>query len=111
MVFALASPEAKTVVLGGPERTQPLRAASFTANFQIDKFTSFDIWCAKASNMTFRPVKEDDIYQKLLLRFRIFPEVYDDKRTEGLRNVTMSMNPGTALHPAHYCNYAPVKDP
>jgi hypothetical protein len=107
MVFALASPEAKMVVLKCPERTQPPRDNAYKAKFQGDKFTSFDIWCAKASKKTFRPVKEDDIYQKLLLRFRIFPDVYDEKRTEGLQNVTRSMNPGTALHPAHYCNYAP----
>ena len=107
MVFALASPDAGVVVLQAPGKVQPPRDATFKARFQADKFTSFDIWCAKASKMTFCPVEEDEIFQKLLLRFRIFPDVYDVKRTEGLRNVTRSMNPGTALHAAHYCNYAP----
>jgi hypothetical protein len=107
MVFALALPDAGVIVLKAPERMLPLRDAAFRAKFQADKFTSFDIWCAKASKMTFCPIKEDEIFQKLLLQFRIFPEVYDEKRTEGLRNVTRSMNPGTGLHAAHFCNYAP----
>jgi len=108
MVFALASPDAKVVVLKCPGRTQPSREGSYKAKFLADKYTSFDIWCAKASNKTFRPVKEEDIFQKLLLRFRIFPDVYEEKMTKGLRNATRSMNPGTAVHPAHYCNYAPL---
>jgi len=84
MVFALASPDGDVVVLKCPEKTQPLRGAAFKADFQADKYTSFDIWCAKASHETFLPVKEDDIFHKLLLRFRIFPNVYNEKRTEGL---------------------------
>ena len=107
MVFALASPDGDVVVLKCPEKTQPLRGAAFKADFQADKYTSFDVWCAKASHETFLPVKEDDIFHKLLLRFRIFPNVYDEKRTEGLGNATRSMNPGTAVHPAHFCTYAP----
>ena len=109
MVFALASPDATTVVLKRSGRTQPSREGAYKAKFQADKYTSFDIWCAKASRKTFLPIKsgEDDIFQTLLLQFRIFPDVYNDKRTEGLRNVTRTMNPGTAVHPAHYCNYAP----
>ena len=109
MVFALASSTANVAMLECPERMQPLREGAFKARFQEEKYTSFDIWCAKASHKTFLPLKdaEDDIFQKLLLRFRLFPDVYDEKRTEGLRNAARSMNPGTATHPAHYCNYAP----
>jgi hypothetical protein len=110
MVFALASPHAGMVVLKNPGKTQPPRPAAYKAKFQVDKYTSFDIWCAKASQKTFLPVKEDDVYEKLLLRFRVFPDVYAEKRTVGLQNVTRSMNPGTDIHPAHYRTYAPFLD-
>ena len=112
MVFALASPTARVEVLKCPDRVQPPRPGGFQAKFQADKYTSFDIWCAKASHDTFRPVKdsEDDMFQKLLLRFRIYPDVYDEKRTEGLQTVTRSMNPASGVHPAHYRNYGLLDD-
>ena len=105
MVFALAPLTAGVVVLQCPERMQPLRDAAFKAKFQADKYTSFDIWCAKASNETFVPVKDDGLFHKLLLRFRVFPDVYDEKITNGLKAATRSMAPGCAVHPAHHSNY------
>ena len=81
IVFALGLLIPKMEVLSCPERSQPSRDAAFKANYQVDKYTAFDIWCAKASCETFLPIKDD------------------------LRNTTRSMNPASGSHAAHYCSY------
>jgi hypothetical protein len=105
MVFALASPRSEVAVLRRPERTQPQREGAYKTSFQADKYTAFDIWCAGASQKTFLPIKDDFTFRELLLRSRPFPDVFDNKMSEGLRNATRSMNPASGSHPAHYCNY------
>jgi len=102
MVFALASTTPAVVVLQHPERTQPPRDAAYQATFLADKYTSFDIWCAMASHKTFLPIKNDFIFNEILLRSRVFPDIYNLKESEGLQNVTRSMHPGTDVHPAHW---------
>lgn len=102
MVFALASMTPAVVVLQPPPRTQPPRDAAISAKFSVDKYTSFDIWCAMVSSKTFLPVKDDLLFHEMLLRSRFFPDVYQRKKTEGLQNTTRSMNPGTDVHPAHW---------
>lgn len=60
MVFALASSTPSVVALQNAERIQPSRQSAFKANFQANKYTTFDIWCGKASQETFRPIKDDN---------------------------------------------------
>ena len=102
MVFSLASTTPAVVVLQRPERTQPAREGAFRAKFQADGYTSFDIWCARASHETFLPIKDDIVFNDILLRSRVFPDVYERKESDGLQNATRSMNPGTDVHPAHW---------
>ena len=102
MVFALASTTPAVVVLQRPERMQPQRGAACKAKFQVDEYTSFDIWCAKASHKTFLPIKDDFIFNEILLRSRVFPDVYERKESDGLQNATRSMYPATDVHPAHW---------
>ena len=71
-------------------------------NFKSDKYTAFDIWCAKASRETFRSIKNDAIFEKLLLRSRVFPDVYENKKSESIQNATRNMNPATDVHHAHW---------
>jgi hypothetical protein len=102
MVFALASSTPCVTALKHAERTQPRREGAFKAKFQTDKYTAFDIWCGKASHKTFRPIKDDSVFHTLLLRSRVFPDVYETKKSEALRNATRSMNPATDIHSAHW---------
>lgn len=105
MVFALASPTPSVTVLKPAKRTQPPRGRSFAANFKADKYTTFDIWCGKASHETFRPIKgsaDEIVFHKLLLRSQVFPNVYDTKKPKVLENVTRNMNPATGDDPAHW---------
>jgi hypothetical protein len=102
MVFALASTTPCVTALKPPERTQPPREGAFKAKFQADKYTAFDIWCGKASQETFRPVKDDNVFDKLLIRSRVFPDVYETKKSEAIQNATRSMNPATDVHRAHW---------
>jgi hypothetical protein len=108
MVFALASTTPDVVVLSRPERSQPLRDAASKAKFQADKYTAFDIWCAGASDKTFLPIKDDFTFGQLLRRSRLFPDVFDNKMSEGLENATRSMNPASGSHTAHYCSYVKI---
>jgi hypothetical protein len=101
-VFALASTTPCVLALKHPQRTQPPRDGAFQANFQADKYTAFDIWCAKACHETFRPIKDDNVFQKLLLRSCVFPDVYETKKSEAIENATRSMNPATDVHQAHW---------
>ena len=102
MVFALASSTSCVTAIKHAERIQPPREGAFKAKFQADKYTAFDIWCGKASQETFRPIKDDGVFQKLLLRSRVFPDVYEHKKSEALQNATRSMNPATDVHRAHW---------
>ncbi|KAF8461304.1 hypothetical protein DFH94DRAFT_687075 [Russula ochroleuca] len=103
MVFALASSTPCMtalkcfISLKHAKRTWPQREGSFKANFQADKYTSFDIWCGKVSHETFRQVKDNMVFQTLLLQTHIFPNIYQTKGSEEIQNVTRSMNPATDI--------------
>jgi hypothetical protein len=102
MVFALASKTPCVTVVKSPERVQPPRRDASKPAFKSDNYTAFDIWCAKASRETFRSIKDDAIFEKLLLRSRIFPDVYENKKSESIQNATRNMNPATDVHHAHW---------
>ena len=74
MVFALAATDSNVHVMAPPERQQPPRKASTKS--KAPRFTSFDIWCAKASKETFSGVQSDDTFVKLLSTQKKFPESY-----------------------------------
>jgi hypothetical protein len=101
MVFALASKMSCVTVITPPERVQPPRRGP-NPDFKLDKYTAFDIWCAKALHNTFRSIKDDAIFEKLLLRSRVFPDVYQNKNSESIQNATRNMNPATDKHSAHW---------
>jgi hypothetical protein len=105
MVFSLASPKSDVVVLNCSERSQASREGAFKANFQADKYTAFDVWCAMASCKTFLPIKDDFTFGELLQWSRLFPDVFDNKMSKDLRNATRSMNPASGSHAAHYHSY------
>ena len=111
MVFALGSSTSCVAALKPAERTQPSREHGFKALFQANRYTAFDIWCAKASQETFRPIKEDIIFNKLLLRSGIFPEVYDTKNLEAIQIATRTMNPATSVNSAHWKQFVEETEP
>ena len=102
MVFALASKTPCVTVIKPAERIQPERRGAHKPAFKGDKYTAFDIWCGKASRETYRPIKDDGIFEKLLLRSRVFPDVYESKKSESIQNATRNMNPATDVHHAHW---------
>lgn len=95
IVFALASSTPSVVALNPAKRTQPPRSAAYKAEFQKDKYTAFDLWCASASQYTFKPIEDDGVFKQLLLQSRVFPEVYTSKGSKSIEEATRSMNPGT----------------
>ena len=103
MVFALASKTPCVTVIKPAERQQPQRKNGKRPAFKGDKYTAFDIWCGKASRETFRPIKDNEVvFKKLLLRSRVFPDVYESKRSESIQIATRNMNPATEGHHAHW---------
>jgi hypothetical protein len=106
MVFALASDEPGIRVVAAPERKNPPRTTTMLNN---DKYTAYDIWCAKASKDTFKVIENDDIYAKLLLNSRNLPSVYTSKeKAEWAQLATRNMNPITAAHDAHWSCFVQV---
>ena len=112
LVFALASTESAVIM---PKRGQrsPRTAA-------MQRYTSYDIWCAGATTATFPSVRGSDAaYAKLLLLTRGMKYQYashhkfsvaDAKQAtvEIVRrreDVRRRMNPGASSNPAHYENY------
>jgi hypothetical protein len=102
MVFVLASTIPCMTVIKSPERVQPLRRDISKPAFKSDKYTAFNIWCAKALRETFRSIKDDAIFEKLLLHSHVSPDVYENKKSESIHNVTRNMNPATDVHHAHW---------
>jgi len=90
MVFALASKTPCVTVIKSPERIQPPRIDAPKPPFKSDKYTAFDIWCSKASRETFWSIKDDATLEKLLLCSRVFPGVYENKKSESIQT-----RPGT----------------
>jgi hypothetical protein len=102
MVFVLASKTPCVTVIKSHERVHPPRRDAPKPAFKSDKYTAFDIWCAKASREMFRSIKDDAIFEKLLLCSCVFPDVYENKKSESIQNVTRNMNPATDVHHAHW---------
>jgi hypothetical protein len=96
MVFALSSKTPCVTVI------KPHRDAAPKANFQVDEYTAFDIWCGKASRETFTPVKDDSVFDKLLLRSRVFPDIYESKVSMSIQNATRNTNPATDNYHSHW---------
>ena len=111
LMWPLGSSTSCVAALKPAERTQPSREHGFKALFQANRYTAFDIWCAKASQETFRPIKEDIIFNKLLLRSGIFPEVYDTKNLEANQIATRMMNPATSVNSAHWKQFVEETEP
>jgi hypothetical protein len=106
MVFALASTEpCITVVLELGERVQLTREKAPKSKFHANRYTSFDIWCAMASRVTFQPICSNEVFAKLLLQSQVFPNVYLDKKTDKIQNITRSMNPGRDIPGAHWTQF------
>jgi len=101
-MVSLASKTPCVTVIKSPKRIQPLRRDAPKPAFKSDKYTAFVIWCAKASREMFRSIKDDAIFEKLLLHSHIFPDVYENKKLESIQNMTRNMNPATDVHHAHW---------
>jgi len=68
-------------------------------------YTTYDIWCAKASSDTFSVIKDDDEsnYAQLLKVDKVFPKAYHaDIAVAELENIRRSMNPGTSVDVVHW---------
>jgi hypothetical protein len=81
---------------------QPPRKDAFKADFQAHSYTAFDVWCGKASPKTFGQITDEDVFDKLLLHCRAYPEVYESKKSASVQNATRNMNPATGVHQAHW---------
>lgn len=113
MVFALASPE-PTVTFITPEERGFLfhREAKEKAALKISRrkaspaYTTFDIWCAKASHETFRAIEkeEEGDFAKLLKIKKTFPAAYSQGVETDLhrQNLRKQMNPGTGTSSEHW---------
>ncbi|KAH9983775.1 hypothetical protein BJV77DRAFT_1041194 [Russula vinacea] len=101
MVFALASSTSSVTTINPPARKQPSRTSTKNAK----NFTAFDIWCAKASHDTFESIKDDDVFQKLLLWSYRHAEIYTTKRP-ALEAMTRSMNPASESNAVHWRQFS-----
>lgn len=72
MVFGLASDSSHVEVITAP----PIERGSKNLVTSESKFTSYDIWCARASRETFRVITSDYVYQRLLKTTIGFPSIY-----------------------------------
>ncbi|KAH9974206.1 hypothetical protein BJV77DRAFT_1056083 [Russula vinacea] len=106
MVFALASSTSSVTTINPPQRKQPPR----TSTQNVESFTAFDIWCAKASHDTFESIKDDDVFQKLLLRSYRHAEIYTTKRP-ALEAMTRSMNPASESNAVHWRQFSSPPPP
>jgi hypothetical protein len=111
MVFALGSPNAAVEIVL-PKVPGLQREAKATAQRGISEepqrpnFTSFDIWCAGASNATFEVIgrEQSEIYKKLLSTGTLYQDAYtrDVNGIEARSNLRRQMNPGSALGDDHW---------
>jgi hypothetical protein len=111
MVYALASRKSGVCVVKPPSRKNPPRAAKAkaakeqAAKTKIDKYayTSFDIWCAQASSLTFRAIQthENGIYAELLKLSGDVPMMFNTPE-EYLASTAMSMYPCGTSNAAHW---------
>jgi hypothetical protein len=116
MVFSLGSPTAAVEVL--PQYVEQLpRKAKTAARKAVQKsprFTSYDIWCAKASSETFGVIKIEDEqnYARLLKADKVFPQAYcSELGIEEVESNKRSMNPGTSVDAAHWASFCGANTP
>jgi hypothetical protein len=107
MVFALGSPTAAVEVIPQYEERPPRKAKTNAqkAARKSPRYTSYDIWCAKASSEIFGVIKEDDEqhYALLLKTDKVFPQAYySEFGIEEIESIRRSMNPGTSVNAAHW---------
>ena len=107
MVFALGSPtSAVRVITQDVERHPRTRKAAQKS----PRYTSYDIWCAKASSKTFGVIREEEEqnYALLLKANKVFPQAYCSKfdREERIGRI---MNPGTSVEGAHWAFFGDDK--
>jgi hypothetical protein len=106
MVFALAASDPSVKSLKEPERKNETRTSRPPT--RSPEYTSYDIWCAKASAKTFAVIDpvDEPTYEKLLKVSRVFPRAYDAQTTnEDIKIARRNMNPGTATGAAHWSGF------
>lgn len=116
MVFALGSPTAAVEAI--PQYVERLpRKAKTTAREGVQKsprYTSYDIWCAKASSETFGVIKIEDEqnYALLLKTDKVFPKAYcSEFGIEEVESIKRSMNPGTSVRGEHWTSFCGASTP
>ncbi|KAM6504148.1 hypothetical protein JOM56_001091 [Amanita muscaria] len=116
MVFALGSPTAAVKVIPQDVERLPRKAktAAQKAVQRSPRYTSYDIWCAKASSETFGVIKIEDEqnYSLLLKTERVFPQAYRSEfGIERIESIRRSMNPGTSIEGPHWTSFCGAKTP
>ncbi|KIL57284.1 hypothetical protein M378DRAFT_396218 [Amanita muscaria Koide BX008] len=116
MVFALGSPTAAVKVIPQYAERLPRKAktAAQKAVQRSPRYTSYDIWCAKASSETFGVVKTEDEqnYSLLLKTEKVFPQAYcSEFSTKEIESIKRSMNPGTSVKEAHWTSFCGADTP
>jgi hypothetical protein len=110
MVFAFGSRTPCVTIIGPDMERLPRKAktAAQKAAGRSPPYTSYDIWCAKASSETFAVIKEDDEpnYAQLLKVNKVFPKAYyTDIADAEIEHIRCSMNPGTSVNGVHWTAY------
>lgn len=96
MVFALAAPTSNTQVTPLPKpRLQRKPNAS-------PKFTSYDIWCARASKETFAVIEDEALYKRLLKPKKVFPDAYQAIELLTEKDMRQRMHPGAFNEKSHW---------
>jgi hypothetical protein len=116
MVFALGSPTAAVEVLPQYVERLPRKAktASRKATQKSPRYTSYDIWCAKASSETFGVIKieHEPEYALLLKADKVFPQAYcSEFGIEEVESIRRSMNPRTSVKAAHWASFCGADTP
>ena len=116
MVFALGSPTAAVEVIPQYVERFPRKAKTATRKVvsMSPRYTSYDIWCAKASSETFRVIEIEDEqnYALLLKTDKVFPQSYRSEfGVEEVESIRRSMNPGTSINRAHWASFCGTSTP
>ncbi|KAF8325609.1 uncharacterized protein EI90DRAFT_3072219 [Cantharellus anzutake] len=103
MVIALASKKSIVSVIGPPPRTQPARQGKQLPIYRKNAYTSFDVWCARASSRTFRTIRPQDVatYDALLRLSKDVPEMFEPSETL-IQDSVRRMYPGGTSHAGHW---------
>ncbi|KAF8806794.1 hypothetical protein BYT27DRAFT_7233606 [Phlegmacium glaucopus] len=110
MVFALASRSPAIEVIPPKHERFPQTAkiqAADKSSKGSPRYTSYDIWCARACSDTFGVIKpgDDDTYANLLKVCKVFPAAYTDgiaQHVPSVESMRRKMNPGTATGADHW---------